>query len=79
MRSVPAIDATGFHALESIFNSCQKDGVQLILSHVQKPVLKTLEKYGFIKRLGEDHICKNIDISLMRAESIVSGRQHFLE
>ncbi|WP_428057277.1 SulP family inorganic anion transporter [Candidatus Avelusimicrobium fimicolum] len=79
MRSVPAMDATGFHALESIFNSCQKDGVQLILSHVQKPVLKTLEKYGFIKRLGKDHICKNIDISLMRAESIVSGRQHFLE
>lgn len=79
MRSVPAIDATGFHALERIYDRCQKDGVQLILSHVQKHVLKTLEKYDFIQKLGEDHICKNIDASLMRAESIVSGRQHFLE
>lgn len=79
MRSVPAIDATGFHALERIYDRCQKDGVQLILSHVQKHVLKTLDKYGFIQKLGEDHICKNIDASLMRAESIVSGRQHFLE
>ncbi len=79
MRSVPAIDATGFHALERIYDRCQKDGVQLILSHVQKHVLKTLDKYGFIHKLGEDHICKNIDASLMRAESIVSGRQHFLE
>lgn len=79
MRSVPAIDATGFHALERIYDRCQKDGVQLILSHVQKHVLKTLDKYGFIPKLGEDHICKNIDASLMRAESIVSGRQHFLE
>lgn len=79
MRSVPAIDATGFHALEGIYNRCQKDGVQLILSHVQKHVLKTLEHYGFVKKLGKDHICKNIDISLMRAESIVSGRNSFLE
>ncbi len=79
MRSVPAIDATGFHALERIYDRCQKDGVQLVLSHVQKHVLKTLDKYGFIQKLGEDHICKNIDASLMRAESIVSGRQHFLE
>jgi len=79
MRSVPAIDATGFHALERIYDRCKKDGVQLILSHVQKHVLKTLEKYGFIQKLGEDHICKNIDASLMRAESIVSGRKHFLE
>ncbi len=79
MRSVPAIDATGFHALERIFERCQKEGVQLILSHVQKHVLSTLKKYGFVERLGEDHICKNIDASLMRAESIVSGRQHFME
>ena len=79
MRSVPAIDATGFHALERIYERCKKDGVQLILSHVQKQVLKTLEKYDFVHKIGEDHICKNIDLSLMRAESIVSGRKHFLE
>lgn len=79
MRSVPAIDATGFHALERIYDRCQKDGVQLILSHAQKHVLKTLDKYGFIQKIGEDHLCKNIDASLMRAESIVSGRKHFLE
>ena len=79
MRSVPAIDATGFHALERIYDRCRKDGVQLILSHVQKQVRKTLEQYDFVRKIGEDHICKNIDASLMRAESIVSGRQHFLE
>lgn len=79
MRSVPAIDATGFHALERIYNRCQKEGVQLILSHVQKHVLKTLDKYEFVEKIGADHICKNIDLSLMRAESIISGRNHFLE
>lgn len=79
MRSVPAIDATGFHALERIYDHCQKEGVQLILSHTQKNVLKTLEKYGFIQKIGHDHLCKNIDMSLMRAESIINGRQHYLE
>lgn len=79
MRSVPAIDATGFHALERIYNRCKKEGVQLILSHVQKHVYKTLEQYDFVQKIGEDHFCKNIDASLMRAESIISGRRHFLE
>jgi len=79
MRSVPAIDATGFHALERIYNRCKKEGVQLILSHVQKHVYKTLEQYDFVQKIGEDHFCKNIDASLMRAESIISGRKHFLE
>lgn len=79
MRSVPAIDATGFHALERIYNRCKKEGVQLILSHVQKHVYKTLAQYDFVQKIGEDHFCKNIDASLMRAESIISGRKHFLE
>ena len=79
MRSVPAIDATGYHALERIYNRCKDDGVQLILSHVQKHVRKTLEQYGFIKRLGEDHLCRNIDHSLMRAESIVKDRHSIAE
>lgn len=79
MRSVPAIDATGYHALERIYNQCKADGVQLILSHVQKHVRKTLEHYGFIQLIGEDHICRNIDQSLIRAESIVKERHSLAE
>lgn len=79
MRSVPAIDATGYHALEQIYAHCKKEKIDLILSHVQKHVHHTLHKYGFIDQLGENHICKNIDASLMRAESIVKHRQSITE
>lgn len=71
MRSVPAIDATGYHALERIYHQCKLDGVQLILSHVQKHVRKTLDHYGFVKQLGEQHVCRNIDHSLAVAAQIV--------
>lgn len=79
MRSVPAIDATGYHALEQIYAHCKKEKIELILSHVQKHVYKTLDKYGFIAQIGENHVCKNIDASLMRAESIVKHRQSIAE
>ena len=34
MRNVPAIDATGEHALENFYNTCKKAGTQLVLSGV---------------------------------------------
>ena len=77
MRSVPAIDATGYHALERMYNRCQKEGVQIVLSHVQKHVLSTLNQYRFIQKIGgESHVCKNIDAALKKAESLVNQQVH---
>ena len=70
MRSVPAIDATGIHSIESLVKLCKKDGKTLILSHVNEQPMSTLRKSGMLEEIGEENICANIDEALMRAQAI---------
>ena len=66
MRSVPAIDATGLHSLETIIKTCKKQGKTLILSHVNEQPMHSLEK---AKLLDEVLIAENIDAALEMAEN----------
>jgi len=70
MRSVPAIDATGIHSLETIVKTCRKKGIVLIMSHVNEQPMKVLTKSGLRTEIGEENFCPNIDAALARAESI---------
>ena len=70
MRSVPAIDATGLVTLEKIYETCKKNNVTLILSHVNEQPMKALEKAGFVEKVGKDNFCANIDAALLRAEEL---------
>ncbi len=74
MRSVPAMDATGYHALYKIYKRCAGNNVKIILSHLQRQPHKMLRKYGFLDIIGHDNICKNIDESLKRAEEIIEAQ-----
>lgn len=65
MRSVPAIDATGIHSLETIIKLCEKQDKTLILSHVNEQPMKTLEKAGLLDRIM---LADNIDMALEKAE-----------
>ena len=66
MRSVPAIDATGLHSLESIIKLCKKQEKTLILSHVNEQPMHSLEK---AKLLDEVIIAENIDAALEIAQT----------
>ncbi|MDR0952858.1 MAG: STAS domain-containing protein [Elusimicrobiota bacterium] len=74
MRNVPAMDATGYHALEQIYKRCSANNIQILLSHVQPQPLKLLKKYGFIELVGKEHLCKNIDEALKTAETLLSPK-----
>ncbi len=71
MRSVPAIDATGIHAFETILESLDKKGIKLVVSHLNEQPLKILKKSGIYKRIGAENFCPHIDIALKRAEELV--------
>jgi len=73
MRSVPAVDATGVHTFERIIDRCRKNGITLIMSHVNEQPMKTFQKAGIDKEIGLDNICTDIDAALARAEAIVVG------
>jgi len=71
MRGVPALDATAMHALDGLYDKCEENGVQLIFSHVNEQPRLTMEKSGFIKKVGEENFCSHIDSALDRAKEIL--------
>jgi SulP family sulfate permease len=70
MRNVPAIDATGLHALEVMLDKFQRRGTQLVLSGVQPQPMKVLYNTGFVDQIGLDNVCPNIDTALARAGTL---------
>ncbi len=70
MRAVPSLDSTGLNALETLYKKCKKQGVKLILSHVNEQPLQVMRKSGFYDMIGEDNFCPHIDDALVKAENL---------
>ena len=74
MRGVPAIDATAMRSLEQLYERCEKNHVQLVFSHVNAQPRRTMEKNGFVERIGAENFCAHIDEALARASQIVAEK-----
>ncbi|MBQ1608513.1 MAG: STAS domain-containing protein [Lachnospiraceae bacterium] len=70
MRGVPALDASAMKSLEDLYNRCNKAGVNVVFSHVNAQPMKTMEKAGFVEKVGRDNFCAHIDDALERAASL---------
>ena len=70
MRHVPAVDATGLHALEELFYKCKRHGTTLILSGVNRQPKEAMQKVGLDKRIGTENIFPHFDLALERARNI---------
>ena len=68
MRSVNAIDSTAINALKTLNDSCKRNKVRLILSHVNEQPMNALKKCGLYDEIGADNFCEHIDAALKRAE-----------
>ncbi|WP_167618288.1 SulP family inorganic anion transporter [Maribellus sediminis] len=70
MRHVPFIDATGLNNLKSVIRELKHGQTTVILSGVNRDVLKDLEKGGISELLGKDMILSSFDIALKKAGEI---------
>ena len=70
MRGVPALDATAMHSMEELHKRCEEKGVKLVFSHVNEQPYKTMEKSGFIEKVGKDNFRPHIDDALEWASKI---------
>lgn len=68
MRAVPSLDSTALGALELLHKKCKKQGVRLILSHVNEQPLHAMQKSGFYDAVGEENFCAHIDEALEKAK-----------
>ncbi|MEI8197924.1 MAG: SulP family inorganic anion transporter, partial [Phycisphaerae bacterium] len=71
MRRVPAIDASGMHALEEFYYKCKRQGTRLLLSGVHAQPMFALMKYGLTDRIGEQNMFGNIDDALEEARKVI--------
>jgi sulfate permease, SulP family len=71
MRKVPAVDASGLHALNEFYDRCQRTGTVLLLSGVKDRLAEEFKSFGVEKTIGKHNIFPNIDAALLRAEEIV--------
>jgi SulP family sulfate permease len=71
MRRVPAVDATGMHALDEFYEKCRKSGTQLLLSGVHTQPNFAMTNYGLVEKIGAGNIFTNINDALVRARKLV--------
>lgn len=75
MRHVPAVDATGLHALQDVHEKSKREGTALILAGVQAQPLEVLEQSGFVDEVGRENMAENLDAALARARKLLAARE----
>jgi sulfate permease, SulP family len=71
MRNVPAIDYTGIHFLEELYDESMKKGINVVFSGMHAQPYKALEHSGFLTKVEPENVCDNIDSALIRANAII--------
>ena len=71
MRGVPALDATAMHSLDLLYDECTKKGVSIVFSHVNEQPMHTMQKDGFIEKVGAENFCPHIDDALAKAATMI--------
>lgn len=67
MRDVPAIDATGIHALLDVVKRSRKDGTLVLLTEVHAQPLAALTKSAALDEIGVEQLYDSLDDALERA------------
>lgn len=70
MRAVPAMDITALNTLRSLLSLCRKNGIRMILSHVNEQPMHVLEKSGFADFIGRENLAENIHEAIALAEKV---------
>ena len=73
MRRVPAIDASGLHALEEFYEKCRRQGTKLLLSGVHAQPLVAFHRARFDERMAADTMFGSLNDALDRARRIVGA------
>jgi sulfate permease, SulP family len=66
-RHVSTIDASGVRALDDVLSKAKREGTKLFLTGAQSTLLNVLRRSGFLQRLEEKHIFKNLELALKAA------------
>lgn len=69
------LDIEAIRNLEKLVEQCKKNGVTVIVSHINDQPLRAMQKVGLIDKIGQENFCNNIDEAIEAAESILAEKQ----
>lgn len=72
MRHVPAIDATGLHAIQEVYQMMKRRGVHVVIAEIHAQPLIAFEKAGLDAIIGEENIQPTLESALQRTQQILS-------
>jgi SulP family sulfate permease len=67
MRHVPAMDATGLHALKDLVHQSRRDGTRVILSEVHAQPMAALARSSILDEVGKENLAGSLDVALAMA------------
>lgn len=71
MRGVPSLDSSAMNALENLRAYCAENDVQLIISHANEQPMKTMERAGFVEKVGREHFRTSIDDAIAHTRELL--------
>lgn len=71
MRGVPSLDSSAMNALENLREYCDENDVQLIISHANEQPMKTMERAGFVEKVGREHFRTSIDDAIAHTRELL--------
>ena len=75
MRRVPAIDATGLHALKDVVHRTRRDGTMVLLCEVQPQPLQALRRSVLLDEIGDEHVLPTLEAAIAYATEELEVRK----
>jgi SulP family sulfate permease len=73
LRNMPAIDATGLHALEAFSDRLRRSGRSVLLCGARDQPARFLRASKFLERLGPENLVSDITAALARARALTQA------
>ncbi len=70
MDAVPAMDATAMNAFEELYERLVAENVRLVFVGVNEQPMRTMEKEGFVAKVGKENITEDMTEALARCEAV---------
>ena len=67
----PVIDVAAMHSLEQFYERCKERDIHLVFSHVNEQPMHTMQKDGFVEKVGEENFRPHIDDAISWAEKLI--------
>ena len=76
LRNVPAIDATGIHALMDVVRRTRRDGTRVMLTELRSQPMMALGRSGALDEIGDDDLVGSVEEAVAEVRKDLGTGEH---